>query len=175
MSVAVAPQAERLTQLCRDVCHYCTFAKPPAKLDSPFLPLDPSVYGNMLRELIAKHNVDCWLVNTGWTGGPFGIGKRISIQHTRRLLNAALSDKLQNVRYRQDRVFGFDVPEECEGVPSQILNPADTWPSRDDYYAKCHGLAARFVENFKRMNEGCPPEVVNAGPKPFAAKPATKA
>jgi phosphoenolpyruvate carboxykinase (ATP) len=141
----------------------------------PFMVHRPYAYAEMLKARLLKYGATCWLVNTGWTGGPFGIGKRISIQHTRKLLNSALSGKLKNVRFRQDRVFGFDVPEECEGVPTQLLNPADTWPSKDDYYMKCHGLAARFVENFRRMSEGCPPEIVNAGPKPFAAKPATKA
>jgi phosphoenolpyruvate carboxykinase (ATP) len=105
------------------------------------------------------------MVNTGWTGGPFGVGKRISIQYTRQLLSAALSGKLQSVKFRKDPVFGFDVPESCEGIPATILDPAKSWPSRTDYAEKCKALAARFIENFQRMSEGCPQEVINAGPK----------
>ena len=104
-------------------------------------------------------------MNTGWTGGPFGVGKRISIRHTRALLNAALSAEAARVEFRQDPVFGFDVPTECEGVPSQILDPAATWPNREAYDQKYDALAARFIENFKLMADGCPPEVIEAGPK----------
>jgi phosphoenolpyruvate carboxykinase (ATP) len=132
---------------------------------APFMPLHPSVYGNLLRDLIDKYDCDCWLVNTGWTGGSFGLGKRISIRHTRALLNAALSGKLTNVPFRADPVFGFEVPTECEGIPSQILDPASTWPSRDEYDQKYQALAARFIENFKLMTEGCPEEIIQAGPK----------
>ena len=105
-------------------------------------------------------------MNTGWTGGPFGVGKRISIRHTRALLNAALSGELMHAEYRQDPVFGFDVPKTCEGVPPAILDPANTWPSREDYMRKYDGLAARFIENFKlMMQDGCPKDVVMHGPR----------
>src|SRR4051795_2911888 len=90
---------------------------------SPFLPLDPSVYGNMLRELIAKHNVDCWLVNTGWTGGKYGTGSRMPIKVTRALLTAALDGSLRNVEFRTDKYFGFAVPSALPGVPTEILDP----------------------------------------------------
>jgi phosphoenolpyruvate carboxykinase (ATP) len=119
----------------------------------------------MLKTKILKHGATCWLVNTGWTGGPFGVGKRISIQHTRKLLNDALSGSLHDVEFRQDPVFGFDVPKACEGVPTQILDPANTWGSRDEYFRKYDALAARFIENFKLMKDGCPPHVVESGPK----------
>jgi phosphoenolpyruvate carboxykinase (ATP) len=112
-----------------------------------------------------KTGATCWLVNTGWTGGPFGIGKRIGIKHTRALLDAALTGKLNGVPFEADPVFGFDVPTECPGVPSQILNPANTWPNRADYDRKYHALAARFIENFKLMADGCPDDVVKSGPK----------
>ncbi len=131
----------------------------------PFMVHRPYTYAEMLKTRVIKHGATCWLVNTGWTGGPFGVGKRISIRHTRALLNAALSGKLQNVSYHKDPVFGFDVPGECEGVPSQILDPANTWGSRDEYMRKYGALAARFIENFKLMMEGCPKHVVESGPK----------
>ena len=107
-------------------------------------------------------------MNTGWTGGSFGVGKRISIHHTRALLNAALNGKLTKVQYMKDPVFGFDVPTTCEGVPSDILDPASTWPSRDEYFKKYDGLAARFIENFKLMMADCPEHILEAGPKRLA-------
>src|SRR5690606_35924207 len=90
---------------------------------APFMPRHPSVYGNMLRELIAKHDVDCWLVNTGWTGGKFGVGHRMPIKATRALLNAALSGKLKDQPMRLDPAFGFEVPTALEGVDPKILDP----------------------------------------------------
>ena len=131
----------------------------------PFMVHRPYAYAEMLKARLLKYGATCWLVNTGWTGGSFGIGKRISIQHTRALLNAALSGKLNEVAFRTDPVFGFEVPTECEGIPSQILDPASTWPSRDEYDRKYQALAARFIENFKLMTEGCPEDIVQAGPK----------
>jgi phosphoenolpyruvate carboxykinase (ATP) len=112
-----------------------------------------------------RHGATCWLVNTGWTGGPFGIGKRLSIQHTRGLLNAALEGKLAKVKFRKDPIFGFEVPTECEGVPADILDPANTWGDRDEYFRKYDALAARFIENFKLFASECPKEVAEAGPK----------
>ncbi|MGE5568357.1 MAG: phosphoenolpyruvate carboxykinase (ATP) [Rhodospirillales bacterium] len=138
----------------------------------PFMVHHPYTYAEMLKTKLLKHGATCWLVNTGWTGGPFGIGKRLSIQHTRTLLNSALSGKLQNVKFRIDPVFGFEVPEACEGVPSNILDPANTWGSREEYYRKYDALAARFIENFKLMKDGCPPHIVEAGPKRLTHVPA---
>jgi phosphoenolpyruvate carboxykinase (ATP) len=131
----------------------------------PFMVHRPYAYAEMLKARLLKYGATCWLVNTGWTGGSFGVGKRISIRHTRALLNAALSGKLNTVEFRTDPVFGFDVPTECEGIPANILNPANTWPSKDDYDRKYQALAARFIENFKLMTEGCPEDIVKAGPK----------
>ena len=132
----------------------------------PFMVQHPYVYAQMLKQRLVKHGVGCWLVNTGWTGGPFGVGKRISIHHTRALLAAALNGSLLKADYWQDPVFGFAVPKSCEGVPPGILDPASTWPSREDYLRKYDGLAARFIENFKLMTaEGCPKEVVAFGPR----------
>ena len=131
----------------------------------PFMVHHPYVYADLLKKKMLQHGARCWLVNTGWTGGPFGIGKRISIGHTRRLLDAALSGALDAVPYRKDPIFGFEVPESCDGVPSEILDPANTWGSREEYFRKYDALAARFIENFKTLAAGCPPEVAEGGPK----------
>jgi phosphoenolpyruvate carboxykinase (ATP) len=104
-------------------------------------------------------------VNTGWIGGPYGVGKRISIRYTRALLNAALGGQLLNVKYKQDPVFGFTVPTSCDGVPEHILNPADSWPDGKVYMQRYRELAARFVENFKKYESQAPPEILKAGPK----------
>ena len=132
---------------------------------APFMVHHPSFYADLLKRKITKHGAACWLVNTGWIGGPFGVGKRISIGHTRALLNAALSGELHNVKFIKDPVFGFEVPTACEGVPANVLDPSGSWPNRDEHMKKYKQLAARFIENFKKFEEGCPPEVIKAGPK----------
>lgn len=124
----------------------------------------PSFYANMLKERILKHKATCWLVNTGWTGGPFGVGKRMAIGHTRTLLNAALSGKLNNVAFYTDPVFGFEVPMTCEGVPNEVLNPSQTWSDQAAFKQKYLWLAEQFTENFKKYSDNCPPEVIKAGP-----------
>jgi phosphoenolpyruvate carboxykinase (ATP) len=138
----------------------------------PFMVHHPYAYAELLKRKVLKHGANVWLVNTGWTGGPFGVGKRISIHHTRALLNAALNGKLNLVEYKKDPIFGFDVPTTCEGVPSDILDPAGTWPSRDEYFKKYDGLAARFIENFKLMMAECPEHILEAGPKRLTLVPA---
>jgi phosphoenolpyruvate carboxykinase (ATP) len=132
---------------------------------APFMVHHPSVYAELLKQKMAKHDCNCWLVNTGWTGGPFGVGKRISIRHTRNLLNAALDGKLADVKYRKDKLFGFDVPTSCPEVPADVLDPSSSWGNKDDYWKKYDALAARFVENFKLFAAGCSDEVTKAGPK----------
>lgn len=132
---------------------------------APFMVHHPSVYADLLKRKILKYGVNCWLLNTGWIGGAFGVGKRISIQYTRALLNSALDGSLLNVRYRKDPVFGFEVPASCPGVPEGILNPADSWPSKEKHAEKYRSLASRFIENFRKFEDGCPPEVIKAGPK----------
>jgi phosphoenolpyruvate carboxykinase (ATP) len=132
---------------------------------APFMVHKPHVYAELLKSKLLKHKSAVWLVNTGWTGGPFGIGKRISIQYTRSLLNDVLSGDLHKVKFRQDPVFGFDVPMHCEGVPDNILDPAAAWPSRHDYFAKYDSLAARFIQNFKLFKSECPPGLDAHGPK----------
>ena len=117
----------------------------------PFMVHRPSVYAEILRKKIERYGANCWLVNTGWIGGPYGIGKRISIAHTRALLNAALSGKLLNVEYVTDPIFGFQVPKKCEGVPDSVLDPASSWNSRDVYMQRYRALASRFIDNFKKL------------------------
>lgn len=131
----------------------------------PFMVHHPAVYAELLRRKVLRYGVTCWLVDTGWTGGPYGVGKRISIGTTRVLLNAALSGKLLGMEYTTDPVFGFQVPTQCEGVPPEVLNPAQAWPSQEVYMQKYRELAARFVDNFKKFEDRCPPEVVRAGPR----------
>jgi phosphoenolpyruvate carboxykinase (ATP) len=131
---------------------------------APFMVHHPYYYAEMLRNKIQKHQVNCWLVNTGWTGGSYGIGKRMSIHHTRALLNAALDGKLLKVEYYADPVFGFSVPKNCEGVPESVLNPANTWGDKKAYKDKYLQLASLFIENFKKFRDGCPPDILEAGP-----------
>ena len=132
---------------------------------APFMVHHPFYYAKLLADKMAKHKCNCWLVNTGWVGGRFGVGKRISIRHTRNLLNAALEGKLVEVKYRKDKLFGFDVPLSCPDVPDDVLEPSTAWGNKDDYWKTYDGLAARYIENFKLYKEGCPPEVAAAGPK----------
>ena len=132
---------------------------------APFMVHHPNFYADLLKRKIINHDVNCWLLNTGWIGGAFGVGKRISIRYTRTLLNAALDGTLLKSKFVTDPVFGFQVPTTCEGVPANILDPAGSWASKDEYMKKYKQLASRFVENFKKFETGCPPEVVKAGPK----------
>lgn len=132
---------------------------------APFMVHHPFKYADLLKQKMAKHGAECWLVNTGWTGGSFGIGKRMSIHHTRALLNAALDGRLANVEYRKDKLFGFDVPTSCPDVPPEVLDPANTWGNKDDYWRKYDALAARYIEKFKLFVSGCPDEVRAAGPR----------
>ena len=132
---------------------------------APFMVHHPTVYAGLLKRKIERYGVHCWLINTGWTGGPYGVGKRISIRHTRALLDAALSGALLDVEYYTDPIFGFEVPKTCPGVPDTVLYPAESWPSRDEYWKKYRQLAARYIDNFKKFAPDCPPEVCAAGPR----------
>jgi phosphoenolpyruvate carboxykinase (ATP) len=126
----------------------------------------PAVYADLLKRKVLKHGADCWVVNTGWVGGPYGVGQRISIRHTRGLLDAVLGGKLCGVEFGRDPVFGFQVPKSCDGVPAGVLSPADSWSDKARYTQKYRELAARFSENFKKFESSCPAEVRAAGPKP---------
>src|SRR5512136_296590 len=116
----------------------------------------PSRYAELLKRKIERHGAHCWLVNTGWVGGPYGIGKRISIAYTRALLNAALTGGLNDVEFIKDPVFGFSVPVSCEGVPPSVLNPSDAWPNKQVYLDKYRQLGMRFVQNFRKFQTNCP-------------------
>ncbi len=131
----------------------------------PFMVHHPAVYADLLRRKIERYGVNCWLLNTGWVGGPYGIGKRISIHYTRTMLNAALDGELDAVAYAVDPVFGFQVPKSCPGIPDGVMNPATSWPSQEAYMKRYRGLAARFIDNFKKYVEKIPGEVLAAGPK----------
>jgi phosphoenolpyruvate carboxykinase (ATP) len=131
---------------------------------APFMPRHPSVYGNMLRDLIARHNVDCWLVNTGWTGGKFGVGRRMPIRITRSLLNAALSGALKSQPMRTDPVFGFQVPIALKGVEAAILNPRETWADKLGYDVQARALVDMFQKNFAKFEVHVDAEVKAAAP-----------
>ncbi|MBC8487652.1 MAG: phosphoenolpyruvate carboxykinase (ATP), partial [Bacteroidetes bacterium] len=130
----------------------------------PFMVRHPFEYSEMLKQRMLKHGVNVWLVNTGWVGGRFGVGKRISIHHTRNLLDAALEGKLDKVQYRKDKLFSFEVPLSCPEVPEDVLEPSNSWGNKDEYWKKYDALASRFIENFKLFQEGCSQDVINAGP-----------
>jgi phosphoenolpyruvate carboxykinase (ATP) len=125
----------------------------------------PSVYGNLLKERIAKGGVDCWLVNTGWTGGKYGIGRRMPIKATRALLNAALDGSLNNAEFRTDPNFGFRVPVAVPGVDTAILDPRETWSHKDEYDATAAKLVDLFVENFAQFADDVDEGVRQAAPK----------
>lgn len=131
---------------------------------APFIPRDPGVYGELLRDLIAKHDVSCWLVNTGWTGGAYGEGHRMPIKATRALLNAALEGRLDHVPMRTDANFGFAVPEAVEGVESKILNPRETWADKKAYDAMARKLVGMFVKNFAKFEAKVGADVKAASP-----------
>jgi phosphoenolpyruvate carboxykinase (ATP) len=131
---------------------------------APFLPLNPNVYAKMLGEKIAQHHSAVWLVNTGWTGGPYGVGSRMKIGHTREMISAALSGKLANVPYTRDPVFNVDVPSECPGVPAHVLEPRGTWPDPGRYDEQARKLAQMFADNFKTFEKDVSPSVKAAGP-----------
>jgi phosphoenolpyruvate carboxykinase (ATP) len=131
---------------------------------APFMPRHPSVYGNLLKERIAKGNVDCWLVNTGWTGGKYGVGKRMPIKATRALLNAALDGSLKNAEFRKDPYFGFDVPVAVPGVDTAILTPRDTWADKDEFDATAKKLVNLFITNFAKFEGHVDQGVKEAAP-----------
>jgi phosphoenolpyruvate carboxykinase (ATP) len=132
---------------------------------APFMPRHPSEYGNLLRDLIAQHQADCWLVNTGWTGGAFGVGSRMPIKATRALLAAALDGTLANVEMRVDPHFRFRVPVSVPGVDAKILNPRDTWADKAAYDAQAKKLVAMFRENFKKFEAHVGADVLQAAPQ----------
>ncbi|HKJ46195.1 MAG TPA: phosphoenolpyruvate carboxykinase (ATP) [Balneolales bacterium] len=132
---------------------------------APFMPMHPTVYAELLAEKINKHGAKVWLVNTGWTGGPYGVGSRMKLGYTRAMLSAALAGKLDDVEYRVDPIFGLLIPVEVPGVPSAILIPRDTWNDRTAYDEKAEELANMFNDNFKKFKSEASAQIINAGPR----------
>lgn len=131
----------------------------------PFMVHHPTFYADLLKRKIERYGVTCWLINTGWVGGAYGVGKRISIRYTRRMLNAALNGELDGVEYTTDPIFGFQVPNTCPDIPEGVLDPASSWINREEYMKRYRALASRFIDNFKKFSDGASQEVRDAGPK----------
>jgi phosphoenolpyruvate carboxykinase (ATP) len=131
---------------------------------APFLPLAPGTYARMLGEKIARHGAHVWLVNTGWSGGAYGVGKRMEIAHTRAMIRAALSGALDRVAYEKDPIFNLEIPKSCPDVPSSVLRPRDTWADGAAYDAQARKLARMFRDNFKVFEASVDADVLAAGP-----------
>lgn len=131
---------------------------------APFLPLHPAQYAQMLGEKMTKHNVNVWLINTGWSGGEYGVGSRMSLKYTRAMITAALNGELDNVQYETMPIFGLQMPTSCPNVPAEILNPRNTWANKEAYDAKAQFLANAFVKNFKKYESQANEEILAAMP-----------
>ncbi len=131
---------------------------------APFIPLHPALYAEMLGEKLKAQEVQVWMVNTGWTGGPYGVGNRIKLSYTRAMISAALTGKLDTMTYERHPVFGMEMPVSCEGVPAELLNPRATWADPMAYDQKANELAKQFVQNFKKYEAGTPAAILAAAP-----------
>jgi phosphoenolpyruvate carboxykinase (ATP) len=131
---------------------------------SPFMPLYPNVYSSLLGKRIKKHNVKCWLVNTGWVGGPYGVGHRISIKYNRAILDAILEKRMDNIPYLKEEVFGLKIPKTLDGIPEEILNARNSWKNKSDYDNKRKELANKFIQNFEKYKNYVDEAVIQAGP-----------
>jgi phosphoenolpyruvate carboxykinase (ATP) len=138
---------------------------------APFLPLHPATYASLLGEKIKKGSrsgdgtIHVWLVNTGWTGGGYGVGSRIELSFTRAMIKAAITGALNNVEYREHPIFGLSIPKTCPDVPNAVLNPRDTWRNEEEYDVMAENLAQRFIKNFEKYKAKAAAEIINAGPK----------
>jgi len=132
---------------------------------APFMVLHPTVYADLLKLRMEEHQTDCWLINTGWTGGPYGIGRRMKIQDTRAMVKAALSGVLADAPTEKHEIFNLDVPTICPGVPDGVLNPRDTWGDKAAYDKQARELARLFKENFKKFTNENTEELIAAGPR----------
>ncbi|MBA2563164.1 MAG: phosphoenolpyruvate carboxykinase (ATP) [Chitinophagaceae bacterium] len=132
---------------------------------APFLPLHPARYAEMLSKKMKEHKVNVWLINTGWSGGPYGIGSRMKLSYTRAMITAALEGKLDNVEYEPHPVFGMMTPKECPGVPSEILNQRSTWADKNAYDEKAKYIAGHFIKNFEKFAGDASQEILDAAPK----------
>jgi phosphoenolpyruvate carboxykinase (ATP) len=133
---------------------------------APFMPLHPTTYAEMLGEKMDKHQVNIWLVNTGWTGGPYGVGERMKLKYTRAMISAALEGNLEHVAYKPHSIFGTLIPLECAGVPYHVLSPRQTWNNDEAYYKKANELARAFVKNFEKYESFANKEILEGAPKP---------
>ncbi len=132
---------------------------------APFMPRHPAVYGELLRDLIAEHKVGCWLVNTGWTAGPYGTGYRMPIKATRAMLNAALDGSLNDANFRIDENFGFETPVSIPGIEDKLFNPRSTWDDGNAYDKQAKKLVDMFIENFAKFEQHVSADVRAAAPK----------
>lgn len=132
---------------------------------APFMPLHPTRYAEMLSKKMREANVNVWLVNTGWSGGPYGVGQRMSLKYTRALITAALNGDLDKVEYKDHAVFGVAKPQTCPGVPDEILNPRNTWADKDAYDQKANYLASAFLKNFEKFAQYANDEIMAGAPK----------
>ena len=132
---------------------------------APFVPLHPGKYAEMLGKKMKKHAVNVWMINTGWSGGPYGIGNRIKLSYTRAMITAALKGELDRAEYEAHPVFGMLIPAACPGIPTEILNPRSTWADTAAYDAKSKDLATQFVQNFEKYASGVTEEILKAAPK----------
>jgi phosphoenolpyruvate carboxykinase (ATP) len=131
---------------------------------APFLPRPPALYAEMLGKLIARHRASVWLVNTGWTAGPYGVGHRMKLAWTRAMLRDALSGKLAKAKFQPDPVFGLAIPDAVPGVPFTVLQPRSTWKDPDAYDIQAKKLAELFRKNFEKFADSVPGSVTDAGP-----------
>lgn len=132
---------------------------------APFMPLHPTKYAEMLGQRMKKYNVNVWLINTGWSGGEYGVGERISLKYTRAIITAALNGELDNLEYKKHQVFGLPMPISCPNIPSNILDPRNTWANKEEYDRKANQLADAFNRNFKQFSDNANKEILNAAPK----------
>jgi len=131
---------------------------------APFMPLHPTKYGEMLTQKMKDSGVNVWLINTGWTGGPYGVGSRMKLKYTRAMITAALNEELDNVVFEQHPVFGLNFPQSCPNVPNEVLNPRETWKNKKAYDIQAEELASSFKENFKKFEENANPEILSGAP-----------
>ncbi len=132
---------------------------------APFMPLHPTKYAEMLGVKMQEQNVNVWLINTGWSGGPYGVGERISLNYTRSMISAILNGDLENVKYNTHSVFGLKMPDSCPNVPADILNPKNTWKDKNKYDVKANKLANAFNKNFEQFSDNANEEILSAAPK----------
>ena len=132
---------------------------------APFMPLHPTKYAEMLGKKMREHNVNVWLINTGWSGGKYGVGERISLKYTRAMITAILNGELETVEYTKHAVFGLQMPTTCPNVPSEILSPRNTWADKNVYDNKSNELADAFNANFDQFSGIANAEILDAAPK----------